>query len=260
MTVPSAVAAELEKLATALPGDQVVLLADHLDKLPGPSPDGHGDVVRLVASAAFEAAVTRLWRAWNDEPAPSGPALALALRVGAATAQHLRGASQTEIVWTGPSSVYVPVRHSSQVLFELVETAARRLTVVSFAAYRVERVTAALGRAARRGVDVRLVLETKEDSRGRLSDDAADAFGALAHVASFWVWPAARRTEHASMHVKAAIRDAAAALVTSANLTGSGLEHNMELGVLVTGGPVARRLDDHFTALMERGDLVRVRL
>jgi cardiolipin synthase len=46
--------------------------------------------------------------------------------------------------------------------------------------------------------------------------------------------------------------------VTSANLTGHGMNENMELGLLVRGGAVPRRLAAHFTRLMAGRVLVRV--
>ena len=60
------------------------------------------------------------------------------------------------------------------------------------------------------------------------------------------------------MHAKAAIADEQVAFVTSANLTGSAIEANMELGLLVRGGSVPRRLERHFRALMSVGRLVEV--
>jgi cardiolipin synthase len=46
--------------------------------------------------------------------------------------------------------------------------------------------------------------------------------------------------------------------VTSANLTGHGMNENMELGLLVRGGPVPRRLAAHFAQLMTDRVLVKV--
>jgi cardiolipin synthase len=61
-----------------------------------------------------------------------------------------------------------------------------------------------------------------------------------------------------AMHAKAAIADEQVAFVTSANLTGSAIEANMELGLLVRGGAVPRRLARHFRALMGAGHLEEV--
>ena len=38
------------------------------------------------------------------------------------------------------------------------------------------------------------------------------------------------------MHAKAVIADRSVAFVTSANLTGSAMDHNLEVGVLMRGG------------------------
>jgi hypothetical protein len=46
--------------------------------------------------------------------------------------------------------------------------------------------------------------------------------------------------------------------VTSANLTGHGIAENMELGVLVKGGPIPRRLSQHFRELIAGGVLTEV--
>ena len=60
------------------------------------------------------------------------------------------------------------------------------------------------------------------------------------------------------LHAKVALADGEAALVTSANVTGGALERNMELGLLVRGGPIPRDLLAHFDELMTTGELERV--
>ena len=234
-------------------------MASCLETLSAPDDAGQATAARLVANPRFQETVNALWSVWATEPDTPGPALALALRAAAGTAELLRNASVTDVVWTGPTSVHVPVRQSAQVLLELIDDSVRRLIVLSFAAYKVPAVAAALRNAGSRGVDVRLVLETKEDSMGRLTADAANAFEALHRSATFWVWPGDQRPhEGAAMHAKAAVSDGKSALVTSANLTGSALDRNMELGLLIKGGPVPRRLEDHLLALMASGVLHRI--
>jgi phosphatidylserine/phosphatidylglycerophosphate/cardiolipin synthase-like enzyme len=247
---------QIELAACGLPTLQVEQLAGCLDSLQSPDASGRSAASRLAANPRFQEAVSALWSAWAATPEISGPAVALALRAATATAEQLRRGSATDVVWTGPSTMHVPVRQSAQVLLGLINSSSRRLIVLSFAAYKVPVVVSVLRSAAARGVDVRLVLETKEDSKGRLTADAADAFEALHGVATLWTWPgAARPTEGAAMHAKAAVSDGETALVTSANLTGSALDRNMELGLLIKGGPVPRRLEDHFLALMAAGVL-----
>src|SRR5207244_4605563 len=116
---------------------------------------------------------------------------------------------------------------------------------------------------ASRGVDVRLVLESAVGSGGRLSQDAAGAFHELASSVRLYEWAADRRTSEGglkgAMHAKAAIADEQVAFVTSANLTGSAIEANMELGLLVRGGAVPRRLARHVRALIGLGHRVGIK-
>lgn len=53
-------------------------------------------------------------------------------------------------------------------------------------------------------------------------------------------------------------RTGGSAFVTSANLTGHGLAHNMELGILIRGGRVPVLLTAHFDELMARDILRKV--
>ncbi len=61
-----------------------------------------------------------------------------------------------------------------------------------------------------------------------------------------------------AMHAKAVLADEHSALVTSGNLVGHALQANLELGVLVRGGPLPRRLTRHFRQLIMDGVLVEV--
>jgi phosphatidylserine/phosphatidylglycerophosphate/cardiolipin synthase-like enzyme len=146
------------------------------------------------------------------------------------------------------------VRLTRAVLLEVIDAAQRELLLVSYAAFRVQDVLDKLAQAARRGVAIKLVLETTEDSAGRLTVDAARAFATVREHVGFYVWPTDRRPPveggHAVLHAKAAIADDHTALITSANLTEHAIRANIELGVLIHGGPVPRRLRDHFNELV----------
>jgi phosphatidylserine/phosphatidylglycerophosphate/cardiolipin synthase-like enzyme len=131
--------------------------------------------------------------------------------------------------------------------------------VVSFAAYDVPAVINALKDAASRGVEILLILESTEESRGALRFDAKNAFGDLADKAQLYSWPKDQRGPpegpHGALHVKAVVADGERALVTSANLTGHALDINMELGLFVEGGAIPKRLALHFAELISRGVL-----
>jgi phosphatidylserine/phosphatidylglycerophosphate/cardiolipin synthase-like enzyme len=249
----------ISQTARELPAAQALRLADVVADCPEPAAATRAGIHRLVPTATFERAARRLVHAWG---AASGEAVAVGLRAAVRAVQATRAEQSVDIVWTGPQTPEVPVRLTRAVLVDVIRSATERLTVVSFAAYRVALVLDELAAATARGVDVRLVLETSEASGGRLAVDAATAFASLGAAVSFWVWPAEQRpvlpAGTAALHAKAAIADDHTALVTSANLTGHGMNENMELGLLVRGGPVPRRLAAHFTQLMTDRVLDRV--
>ncbi len=211
----------------------------------------------------FVDAVDEIFEAWAQErPDLSGAAVAFALRSAALATAQERNVQRLELVWTGPTTAWVPVRQTSAVLLDVINAARRRLTILSFAAYRVDSVLSALQAAAERNVDVRLVLETEADSAGALTVDARHAFSALGDKVQFWVWPGESRAAsgggHAVLHAKAAVADEDLALVSSANLTGRGLDGKVELGLLVRGGAVETQLAPHLQSLMMSGVFVAV--
>ena len=63
-----------------------------------------------------------------------------------------------------------------------------------------------------------------------------------------------------ALHVKCVVVDGTEALVTSANLTATAQERNIELGLLVRSGNVAERIETHFRSLMREGYLARLPL
>lgn len=244
-------------VALELPAEQVEALARAAATHSGPTDAARAEVLAIVPTARYRDAARAVLDAWPE--GLSGAAVALTLRTATRAQSTVREEEQVEIVWTGPSTAEVPLRHTHAVLVDVIRRAQHQLIAVSFAAYRVEDVNVALAAAAARGVDVRLILETSEDSGGALGLDAALAFRSLGSMVSFWVWPAELRPQHerrrATQHAKAAVADDRIAFVTSANLTGQALDANMELGLLVHGGRVPHRLAAHFRQLMDEGTL-----
>lgn len=253
------------------------VIKDLARQLPAPHVEGLADAVEqygLFEEAAVSSALgatpipavahhaDRLVRAWRRSPEVPGIAVAMALRAASSAAADERESEKVEIAWTGPKTSAVPVRLTRQVLLEIIEEVARELWIVSFAAYRVDDIVAALKAAAARGAAIRLVLEMEEAEGGTLSFGAAGAFDELRGVASFLAWPLDRRPAlekgRAALHAKAAIADERLAFVTSANLTGHALSQNMELGLLVRGGNVPKQLAVHFRRLLAAGILSEI--
>lgn len=216
--------------------------------------------VRAVANPGYRQLAAELVEWWRAHPAVSGAALAVAVDAAAFACVLERDGEVLDAVVTGPSSAHVSLRQTRAVLHELIERAERELLIISFAAYKVGEIGAALAAAADRGVRCRLILETADDSAGRLTHDAAEAFANLSGRVAFYTWPADQRPVgvSAALHAKGVIADGHVAFITSANLTGAALDHNLEVGVLVRGGSVPRRLSEHFLALMGAGVLRQV--
>jgi phosphatidylserine/phosphatidylglycerophosphate/cardiolipin synthase-like enzyme len=173
-----------------------------------------------------------------------------------------RGEESVEVVWTGPRTTAVPVRLTREVLIDVIRDSRQSLFVVSFAAYKVDVILQELAAAADRGVVIRLILESGEAGGGTLTFDAAKAFDQLSNEVTFYYWPEEKRPVlergRASLHAKAAIADDHMAFVSSANLTGHGILENMELGLLVRGGAIPRRLSEHFRELIADGTLQEI--
>ena len=123
-------------------------------------------------------------------------------------------------------------------------------------------ISAALVKAARRGVETILILESVEESEGKVTANAIHGLGAdIANLAKVYVWPLEKRGvdtagRHGSLHVKCAVADDSAALISSANLTDYAMNLNMELGLMVKGGDAPRALAQHLRSLIQSGVLV----
>ena len=259
-----ALADAVREAALVLPAAQVHQLAATIRPFESPGPAARAAATAAVPTPVARGHARRVAEAWEKSGGLPGAAVATALRAAADSVERVRASQAIEVVWTGPATPEVPVRLTPEVLAEVICSARSTLILVSFAAYKIAEVSAELAAAAASAVDVRLVLETGGADGGTLKGPgAAAAFTELAGKVSFYQWPADKRPllpggKHGSMHAKAALADEHTALVTSGNLTGHAMNANMELGLLVRGGPVPRRLARHFRQLMMDGVLTQV--
>lgn len=221
-------------------------------------------VLAALPTPTYRRVITPLLAVWQrEDPTLSGPSLALALRAAGRAAARERAAQTVEIVWSGPAGVQ-PTRRTAQVLEKLIDSAQRDLLIVSFAAYDVPAIGAALRRAMERGIAMRLVIESPEASAGRVTFDGLTALGAdVARHAQIYRWPLAKRQRddagrHGTLHAKCAVADGETLLISSANLTRYALTLNIELGVQIRGRGAAGQVVGHITELIARGVLVQV--
>jgi Phosphatidylserine/phosphatidylglycerophosphate/cardiolipin synthases and related enzymes len=144
---------------------------------------------------------------------------------------------RVESVWSGPATHQVPVRATAQVLVELADEATSELLLMTYSAKPYPPILLALTAAVTRGVAVSVVVETLSGAGGALAGaEPAAAFTSVSGV-QLWHWPAGQRPEAgAKMHAKLAVADRRTLLVSSANLTQSGVGKNIEAGLLIRGG------------------------
>jgi phosphatidylserine/phosphatidylglycerophosphate/cardiolipin synthase-like enzyme len=170
-----------------------------------------------------------------------------------------------EIIWSGPSNGLFPVRRIDQVLYDLINEASQRMLLVTFAAHRIERLCSCIHRALLRGVSLTLVLEAEQESEGQLSRDALSAFSSISAAGCrIFYWPIDQRTRNAAgkpgkLHAKCAVIDSSA-IIGSANLTDDAFNRNLEMGILLRGGPTPDQIFSHFNALIDRGVLREISL
>jgi cardiolipin synthase len=221
------------------------------------SPDAAPNANTLADTPAARAAVGRVVDAWGQAPA-SGDEVAGMLLGAAEARRRVERELSVELVWTGPTTRFVPTRRTEQVLLDLIASATRDFVLVSFVAYEVPSVVTAINEAVSRGVHVRILVEAAREHGGTLEVDLFPRIRARIPRAELLTWR--QRPQpfvEGKVHAKVAIVDGMRAFITSANLTGHAMDKNMEAGVLVTGGDLPRDLSAHLQALLDVGVLAR---
>src|SRR5262249_55694650 len=132
------------------------------------------------------------------------------------------------------------------------------------AVYRIPHVCGALVRAARRGVKISVIVETPDKLEGENEYSTLRALGDdVAACSAGYYWPKDQRGRDDNgqlghLHMKCAVADGRWLFLSSANLTEYAFTINMELGVLVTGGSLPGRVQEHFDRLMGGAILERI--
>jgi hypothetical protein len=132
-----------------------------------------------VPTADFRDAVAEILELWHLSAANVGAeAVALALVTAAKCEHDHRHEETVEVVWTGPEPAETRFRQTEQAILEVVNSATKRLTIVSYAVYRIPRIRESLVAAASRGVCTRLIVETPNRIEGQGEYDCLLALGA----------------------------------------------------------------------------------
>jgi phosphatidylserine/phosphatidylglycerophosphate/cardiolipin synthase-like enzyme len=213
-------------------------------------------IAEAVPQPDYARLADKLVRSWRSRADVTAGELAAMLRGGAAARASARHESRVEVVWTGPDTSEVPSRSTEAVVLEIVDASRHQLLLVTYAAFRYKPLVEALQVAHSRGVRTTVLVETREGANAFLSTEPAEAFSGIPGVTLF-EWPLAERQPGRSrsrrLHAKLVVADRDVAFVTSANLTGNGIEENLECGLLVSGGSIPGQLADHVAALTRRG-------
>jgi phosphatidylserine/phosphatidylglycerophosphate/cardiolipin synthase-like enzyme len=203
-----------------------------------------------------------LWRSEATEI--EARTVAVALRTAALSEQVHRDSQSVELVWTGPDTEQSPFRRTEQAILQVLDGAKSRITLVSFAVYRIPNVGKALVRAAKRGVRLTVIVETPDKIEGAGEYSTIAALGQeVAACSTAYFWPKESRplgdnNKVGILHVKCAVADGEWLFLSSANLTQQAFTINMELGMLVRGGTMPSRVEQQFDQLIHSGQLKRV--
>lgn len=253
-------------LAVRLPHSLMVCVADAVVRHGNLEPAAARQaILQCVPTLEFRDATDEFLNLWLSSASHVGTeAVALAL-ITAAKCEHDRRCEETaEIVWTGPEPTETGFRQTEQAILEVVNLATKRLTLVSYAVYRIPRIREGLIAAASRGVVIRLIVETPNRIEGQGEYDCLLALGEnVASACSVYYWPQESRPKDdndkfGKLHVKCAVADGYRMFLSSANFTEYAFTINMELGLLVTGGKLSAQVERHFERMIETGEFVPV--
>lgn len=241
-------------LASELPSERIMFVADAMESMPTLRPIA---LRELFSPNANQNLVRAFVEAVTSGSECSGKAVAQLLRLATGILVKQRLTQETiELIWTGPATTAVPVRHTETALCELIDLAQKELFIVSFVTYKVPRIMDALIRASSRDVVLKFLVEPSKEQGGHVDLDSIANMKSILPHAIFYRWYEATNPKSASIHAKCAVADHSFALITSANLTGMAMDCNMELGVLVKQGLLPKQLFAHLQALVTEGVLI----
>ncbi|HEY6331055.1 MAG TPA: DISARM system phospholipase D-like protein DrmC [Blastocatellia bacterium] len=257
----AAIAAAAGELARCIPGNIIRSLAlAFAGSVIWDVAESRGRVLAGIAQPHYRSLAGQFVACYESHAGHISPQTAAMALMTAAEAERVHHDSQSlELVWTGPDSGHIPCRRTEQAILQILDSAVDRITLVSYAVYRVPHVRDALIRAAGRGVSVKVILETPDRNEGGNEYDTIRALGdKVAACTSLYYWPAEHRVcdesgKRGILHVKCAVSDGARLFLSSANLTEYAFTINMELGLLVTGGNLPRSIEEHFDRLVSSG-------
>jgi hypothetical protein len=193
------IAEEASRLARLLPPSVVEVIAARLERSTGTDWGTlRGRIAQAVPSPHNRALVVDFLDRWRSEAGgvlPQSVAVAL-LTASRAETEHREGCT-VELVWTGPDVGVVPLRRTEQAIWQVIDSASQRITVISYAVLNIPRIGDALIRAAERGVAINLVVESPDRIKGQEAYNTLAALGeSVASRCSVYLWPIEKRSKN----------------------------------------------------------------
>ncbi|MCW6038990.1 DISARM system phospholipase D-like protein DrmC [Spirulina subsalsa FACHB-351] len=169
--------------------------------------------------------------------------------------QQLQKEYEVQPIWTIPKETGEWPRRTEQTILKLIAQTQKELLIICFAVYNVPQIVSALQEALERGVTVRLIVELPEAAQ-KISVGVFQTFPPdLLEKMDIYYWPKSQRPlgdkgQIGSLHIKGIVSDQTHLFVSSANLTQSALQLNLELGLLTKQPLLAQQITDTIDHLL----------
>jgi len=251
------------ELASSLPGSTAEAVADAI--LTTGVAGLRAEIAKRVPHHHHRDLALKFVDLWRQQAADlDAQVVAVALQTAALSEQIHHNSQSVELVWTGPDVGDMPFRRTEQAILQLLDAARERITLVSFAVYKIPNVARALVKAAKRGVRLTVIVETPDKIESEGEYCTIRALGQdVTSCSSVYFWPKDKRPVGENgkvgiLHVKCAVADGKWLFLSSANLTKQAFTVNMELGMLVRGGTMPGRVEQQFDQLIATKMLVGI--
>lgn len=244
------------ELVEQVPNQFIVQLCDKLDGMD--TTEDLNSIIQQFSPTDVRQNLKRLFDyllATHSELTPSH--ISIAIRSALYTYKKECEKESIELVCSGPTTFSSSFRNTYQALNEMIRDAKVSLLLVTYVIYDIKELSKELLEASKRGVSIRFIVET------HTNDDSRNPYDKIKHIgedllkrSEVFYWPDDKRPriqkgEFGVIHAKCAVADKKVAFVTSANLTGRALDHNIEVGTLIIGGVVPNQINKHFDELIQ---------
>lgn len=188
--------------------------------------------------------------AWEEANPVTGVDLGNTL-LTIATLTRVNTQERSTLIATRPWDPTNSRTDSESAYLSVIGNARERLVLASYVVYNVQTILDALKEAAARGAQIQILLEPAQTSGGTLSG-THDSEALLRKIIPNASYYRPVRNKIRAVHAKFVCADKRHAFITSANVTAPALSRNIELGVMITNGPIPGRVMELFDELIQK--------